>query len=754
MKTRTILFNAVLAAIIVLPSVSSAYVEKSGVIGTQTWVGGETYYISSRVHVRGTLTIEPGAIIKFNDLGSINGIWVEYGGTVIAQGTPDKYIVFTSENDNTIGETIPGSSGAPARGNWGTGLFILETASPNTVVEYCIMKYGGRGIAVVRVDMNNPIRHNIIQEQNSFCVMFYDGASGELFNNLLVNGREGSVAGRNAEVILRNNTLDGGTYGVYFWHGYWVSDPNVITLFDNIISNCGTGIVKSDIQTSNYNAYYNNGVDVSGFTKGPNSVDLTENPYVGTGIDGWRIEQDVAVVDGGSQSAVSAGLDAFSTSLDLSRDTGPVDIGYHYPADADGDGIKDLVDGEFVSGAFVDESSVYSDNFTDEHLGGTSFGFIVSRTNVTVTVVEEANPQGLRVAAIGGTGNARVRSCDNPKAIKLTSGDEIVITCSALTVRVLVGPVEIELSEEAIIIVPTGATVTVTELGGEQFEIKNSSPGGTPPVLIEIRDETIEVAPGESYVVCLVMPVIIDIKPRSCPNPFNIKWLENIDKGNKNDHAMSKKGGVLPAALVGTDDFDVNDIDVSTLRLEGIVPLRTGYEDVSRPVTGDDECACTTGGPDGILDLTMKFSRLEFAGLLESAVHGDVVKLVLTGALIDGTPFEASDCITILSKHPEPKIEEANEGEETKLGPAVPNPFNPSTMITYEIKEPVHVRLQIFNVQGRLVRTLVDSKRNPGKHDAIWNGLDDVGRPAVSGIYFYRLVAGDFVQTKKMVLLR
>ncbi|MCK4539056.1 MAG: T9SS type A sorting domain-containing protein, partial [Candidatus Krumholzibacteria bacterium] len=72
----------------------------------------------------------------------------------------------------------------------------------------------------------------------------------------------------------------------------------------------------------------------------------------------------------------------------------------------------------------------------------------------------------------------------------------------------------------------------------------------------------------------------------------------------------------------------------------------------------------------------------------------------------------------------------------------------------YEIKEPVHVRLQIFNVQGRLVRTLVDSKRNPGKHDAIWNGLDDVGRPAVSGIYFYRLVAGDFVQTKKMVLLR
>jgi hypothetical protein len=86
----------------------------------------------------------------------------------------------------------------------------------------------------------------------------------------------------------------------------------------------------------------------------------------------------------------------------------------------------------------------------------------------------------------------------------------------------------------------------------------------------------------------------LDIHPQSCPNPLN---------------GSSK--GVMPAALLGTEDFDVNDIDVSTLLLEGVAPIRWSIEDVATPVLNGDACECTTEGPDGFSDLTLKFKTQE-----------------------------------------------------------------------------------------------------------------------------------------------
>jgi outer membrane protein assembly factor BamB len=85
-----------------------------------------------------------------------------------------------------------------------------------------------------------------------------------------------------------------------------------------------------------------------------------------------------------------------------------------------------------------------------------------------------------------------------------------------------------------------------------------------------------------------------------------------------------------------------------------------------------------------------------------------------------------------------------------------PNPFNPATTISYEIPagDPVKVTLQIFNSRGALVRSLVDSERDPGAHTAFWDGTDTAGRKAASGVYFYRITAGEFSRTRKMVLLK
>jgi len=84
----------------------------------------------------------------------------------------------------------------------------------------------------------------------------------------------------------------------------------------------------------------------------------------------------------------------------------------------------------------------------------------------------------------------------------------------------------------------------------------------------------------------------------------------------------------------------------------------------------------------------------------------------------------------------------------------VPNPFNPVTRIGFDLPRPSRVRLAIYNVKGELVATLIDGQMSEGRKEAIWNGTNDNGVKASSGVYFYRITAGDFTQTKKMILLR
>jgi len=91
-----------------------------------------------------------------------------------------------------------------------------------------------------------------------------------------------------------------------------------------------------------------------------------------------------------------------------------------------------------------------------------------------------------------------------------------------------------------------------------------------------------------------------------------------------------------------------------------------------------------------------------------------------------------------------------------KLDQNFPNPFNPSTTIRFALPAESFVRLEIFNIIGQRVRVLLnaDAPLSAGWHDVQWNGLDDASRPAASGIYFYRLHAAKFVETKRMILMK
>jgi hypothetical protein len=94
-------------------------------------------------------------------------------------------------------------------------------------------------------------------------------------------------------------------------------------------------------------------------------------------------------------------------------------------------------------------------------------------------------------------------------------------------------------------------------------------------------------------------------------------------------------------------------------------------------------------------------------------------------------------------------------GIETCLHQNYPNPFNPTTTIRFSLRRSSHVTLKIYNVAGQLVRTLVDETRLGQKqYSETWYGLNDAGQEVSSGVYFYRLVAGETVLTKKTLLLK
>jgi hypothetical protein len=157
------------------------------------------------------------------------------------------------------------------------------------------------------------------------------------------------------------------------------------------------------------------------------------------------------------------------------------------------------------------------------------------------------------------------------------------------------------------------------------------------------KAEGVQIAENEINEICFpVIPVFVDIKPQSCPNPLNCK---------------SK--GVLPVAILGTADFDVTEIDPATVRLADVAPLRWDLEDVAtphEPLTGKQDCTidCTEMGPDGYLDATLKFDTQEVIAALGEAVQdGACIVAELTGNLREsdgGTGIVGEDVIRINCK--------------------------------------------------------------------------------------------------------
>jgi hypothetical protein len=91
---------------------------------------------------------------------------------------------------------------------------------------------------------------------------------------------------------------------------------------------------------------------------------------------------------------------------------------------------------------------------------------------------------------------------------------------------------------------------------------------------------------------------------------------------------------------------------------------------------------------------------------------------------------------------------------EFQLAQNYPNPFNPVTTLHYDLSENSDVKITIYDMLGRKVKTLINKTQDAGSKSVIWNATNDYGKPVSAGIYLYQIQAGGHLQTKKMVLLK
>jgi hypothetical protein len=244
------------------------------------------------------------------------------------------------------------------------------------------------------------------------------------------------------------------------------------------------------------------------------------------------------------------------------------------------------------------------------------------------------------------------------------------------------------------------------------------------------------------------------------------EWLMLTGPG-----AVSHKSIYIGHSLVSGDHRELAEPASPLLHGTGTVFVHTGIPDTliaygRCPVINDFDVLESTGiatseigNPDTGMDYVVAqattnpvstTARVVLSGFSYHYIHDHSAQYPTAGV------EHLTDILTWFENAVEPTAIVPSFGSTTFLSGNYPNPFNPVTTIRYGIRERGHVSLKIYNVAGQLVRTLVNQVRTPREEafTVTWDGRSNAGQQVASGVYFCRMVARDFTQTRKVVLLR
>lgn len=229
------------------------------------------------------------------------------------------------------------------------------------------------------------------------------------------------------------------------------------------------------------------------------------------------------------------------------------------------------------------------------------------------------------------------------------------------------------------------------------------------------------------------------------PHPFNPvdDWfVDNIFFGVPQAHIATETDSLhMPPVIAGnttTASFEVQNVGLNFLEVLNVVS--------TNPVFSVDQSVFSVlGGAHE--DLVVEFSPTQtgletgWLHIIHTAPNVDTISVYLSGeASLVGIELPEGLPLTY------------------DISPNYPNPFNPSTLIQYQLPANSTVALNIYNMLGQRVRTLVNDRKNAGYHQVVWDGLNEQGQQVASGIYIYRFVASNgadnFQKMRKMILLK
>lgn len=148
--------------------------------------------------------------------------------------------------------------------------------------------------------------------------------------------------------------------------------------------------------------------------------------------------------------------------------------------------------------------------------------------------------------------------------------------------------------------------------------------------------------------------------------------------------------------------------------------------------------------------------RVSFAGDESGTGGGAMLELILDESDVDPVNLVRLDHVSLNEGMVPIRIvgREAKIPTAYRLAQNHPNPFNPETTVRYDLPQGGMVHLRVYALTGQVVRTLVAEERAAGSHSATWDGTNDAGRAVASGVYLYRMEAGDYRAVRKMLLIR
>ncbi|MCK4904676.1 hypothetical protein KAS42_00310 [bacterium] len=297
------------------------------------WESGNVYHVTANVNVQALLVIEPGTVVQYSSSGSL---FVNNGGTLIARGTPNNLITFTSD------------SATPGYSDYYCAIYIEDTASVSTQITYSVIEFAYVGIFTNNIRLDSPIQNNYIQYCafgiGEFGTEHTDIANNQIFGSYY-HGIEIYMASETAEedsgshILIQNNTCDYYQYTGITVHGVTVEEnAGVIMLANNIVSESYQyGLNFVDGYMAGYvlnTGYYGNNQNKNWEFEETDPVIATEFPYI-TGeepLEMCFLDQSCPFIDAGfGDIAENAQLICSTTSLQENVDADTTDIGFHYP---------------------------------------------------------------------------------------------------------------------------------------------------------------------------------------------------------------------------------------------------------------------------------------------------------------------------------------------------------------------------------------------------------------------------------------